>query len=236
MRGVPCLTIKLDGKLPPTPRFHSPFRTTGRLAVFGCVLCPGLSAQSWTYEQGRRNCDFSISNPATQCADGGCNGGLECDPHTGTGVPPATVAEFTLGGTSGQPDNYDVSLVDGFNLPMSITNNVGCGVADCPVDLGPNCPSALHGPFDSSGYPVGCKSACDANLSGDPSNSPNCCSGNYDTKATCPSSGVQYYSYFKDNCPNSYCYAYDEASGTALWTCDVSKEADYTITFCPSSS
>lgn len=134
-------------------------------------------------------------------------------------------------------------------------------------------PSALQGPFDSSGYPVGCKSACDANLSGDPSmsktslasfhasekvhklgNSPNCCSGNYDTKATCPSSGVQYYSYFsasvraslrrsshcdfytEDNCPNSYCYAYDEASGTALWTCDVSKEADYTITFCPSSS
>ena len=32
-----------------------------------------------------------------------------------------------------------VSLVDGYNLPMSITNNAGCSVADCPVDLGPNC-------------------------------------------------------------------------------------------------
>lgn len=40
----------------------------------------------------------------------------------------------------------------------------------------------------------------------------------------------------EDNCPNSYCYAYDESSGTALWTCDASLEADYTITFCPSSS
>jgi len=185
---------------------------------------------------GRRDCDFSDTNPATQCADGGCNGGLECDPHTGTGVPPATVAEFTLGGGTGQPDNYDVSLVDGYNLPVSITNTAGCGVADCPVDLGPDCPAALIGPYDSSGFPVGCKSACDANLSGDPSNSPNCCSGNYDTPATCPSSGVQYYSYFKSNCPNSYAYAYDESSGTALWTCASDLNADYTVTFCPPSS
>lgn len=70
----------------------------------------------------------------------------------------------------------------------------------------------------------------------DSANSPNCCTGDYDTAATCPSSGVEYYSYFKDNCPNSYCYAYDESSGTALWTCDASLEADYTITFCPPSS
>lgn len=82
-----------------------------------------------------------------------------CDPHTGTGVPPASVAEWTLQG-SGNLDFYDgmiitlvrrfiansdncasppVSLVDGYNLPMRITNNVGCPVADCPVDLGPNC-------------------------------------------------------------------------------------------------
>lgn len=32
-----------------------------------------------------------------------------------------------------------VSLVDGFNLPMRITNNKGCPVADCPVDLAPSC-------------------------------------------------------------------------------------------------
>lgn len=72
-----------------------------------------------------------------------------------------TVAEFTLQG-DGNEDFYDgksiaksyideisslmrtnsyasVSLVDGADLPMKITNNVGCGVASCPVDLGPNC-------------------------------------------------------------------------------------------------
>ncbi|EPT04616.1 Osmotin thaumatin-like protein [Fomitopsis schrenkii] len=184
---------------------------------------------------GRRDCDFSDSNPATQCADGGCIGGLECSPNGGTGIPPATLAEFTLSGSGGL-DYYDVSLVDGYNLPMSITNNVGCSVADCPVDLGPDCPAPLIGPYDSSGYPVGCKSACEANLDGDPTNSPNCCTGQYDTAATCPSSGVAYYSYFKDNCPNAYCYAYDESSGTAIHTCATSDNAEYTVTFCPSAS
>lgn len=180
---------------------------------------------------GRRDCDFSDPNPATQCADGGCNGGLLCDPHSGTGVPPATLAEFTLGG--GQ-DNYDVSIVDGFNLPMRIDNNKGCGVPSCPVDLIPHCPKPLKGPLNSAGSPVGCRSACNANLDGHPTNSSNCCSGQYSTPETCPSSGVAYYSYFKGNCPNSYAYAYDESSGTALFTCDSALAADYTITFCPS--
>jgi len=177
----------------------------------------------------RRDCDFSNPNPATQCLDGGCNGGLVCDPHTGTGVPPATLAEFTLSPDSSVPDYYDVSLVDGYNLPVRIDNTGGCGVASCPVDLGPDCPAALIGPFDSSGFPVGCKSAC--LVDPDPSNSPNCCSGQYSTPATCPPSGVEYYSYFKNNCPDSYVYAYDESSGTALWTCPTG--ADYTVTFCP---
>ncbi|EIN10873.1 thaumatin-like protein [Punctularia strigosozonata HHB-11173 SS5] len=172
---------------------------------------------------GRRDCDFSIPNP-NSCLDGGCNGiGMLCDAHTGTGVPPATVAEFTL--TDPTMDFYDVSLVDGYNLPMRITNNVGCPVAECPVDLGPNCPAPLKGPFDSVGFPVGCKSACDANLDGNQANSPNCCSGSFSTPATCPNS--------EGNCPNAYAYAFDESSGTALWTCDSAKNADYTVMFCP---
>ena len=35
------------------------------------------------------------------------------------GQPPATLAEFTLNGWGNQ-DYYDVSLVDGYNLQMSI--------------------------------------------------------------------------------------------------------------------
>ncbi|KAF4607905.1 hypothetical protein EYR40_000241 [Pleurotus pulmonarius] len=119
---------------------------------------------------GRRNCDFSSNPGPNSCLDGGCNGGLLCDAHTGTGVPPASVAEWTLQG-DGNRDFYDVSLVDGYNLPMRITNNVGCPVADCAVDLGPNCPAPLKGPFDASGFPVGCRSACQANLDGNPEDS-----------------------------------------------------------------
>ncbi|KAH9944437.1 uncharacterized protein BXZ73DRAFT_73951 [Epithele typhae] len=38
------------------------------------------------------------------------------------------------------------------------------------------------------------------------------------------------------NCPNAYAYAFDESSGTALWTCDSGLNADYTLTFCPVNS
>jgi hypothetical protein len=89
-----------------------------------------------------------------------------------------------------------VSLVDGYNLPMSITTSTNCPSASCAVDLGPSCPDPLKGPFDSTGFPVGCKSACAANLDGNPTDSANCCSGSHDTAATCPSSQVAFYSYF----------------------------------------
>ena len=100
---------------------------------------------------------------------------------TGTGVPPATLAEFTLSGSGGL-DYYDVSLVDGYNLPLQITPSVSsCHPAGCDVDLGPDCPANLKGPFDSTGFPVGCKSDC--LVAPNPSNSPACCSGQYNTAA-----------------------------------------------------
>ncbi|KAJ6589516.1 thaumatin-like protein [Mycena capillaripes] len=202
----------------------------------GWEAAPGSSVtfnvpDNWTAGRiwPRTECDFSVSGPQS-CVTGGCNGGLLCDPHTGTGVPPATVAEFTLSG-GGTTDNYDVSLVDGFNVPTTVTNNVGCAVPSCAADLNSNCPSelAVH---DSTGMIAGCYSSCKANLDGNPSNSANCCSGSFDLPATCPSSGVAFYSYFKTACPNSYAYPYDESSGTALWYCDSKLNADFTITFC----
>ncbi|KAF7293942.1 hypothetical protein MKEN_01457700 [Mycena kentingensis (nom. inval.)] len=242
---------------------------------------------------GRRNCDFSTNPGPNSCLTGGCNGGLLCSTTTGTGVPPVTLAEFNLNADG--TDWYDVSLVDGYNLPMRITNNAGCPNPDCPVDLGPICPSDLKGPYDSAGFPVGCKSAClvDA-LAGKAGDSPNCCSGRYvlslppflprfmtaPLTLTQPQRArdlpalrrlalrfLQYVAVLpspslpfspspaprspppvprsppslqhrltpppEGNCPNSYAYAYDESSGTALWTCPASKSAEWTITFCP---
>lgn len=82
------------------------------------------------------------------------------------GVPPVTLAELSLHQADGN-DYYDVSLVDGYGLPVRISPSASaCHVAECPVDLGPNCPDVLKGPFDSNGFPLGCKSACEANLDG----------------------------------------------------------------------
>lgn len=185
---------------------------------------------------GRTGCDFSTSLPgSTQCQTGACNGGLLCDPQTGTGVPPASLAEWTLGGTPPNDgdgvDWYDVSLVDGSNIPLRIEPTSGCPVADCPADLNNGCPDPLAA-RDPSGNVIGCKSACLANLDGNTGgDSPLCCSGSHNTPATCPPSGITYYDHFKSGCPNSYVYAYDESSGTALWTCTA--KPDYTLTFCP---
>jgi len=55
-------------------------------------------------------------------------------------------------------------------------------------------PNGLKGPFDSSGSPVGCKSDCE--VGPNPGNSSSCCTGSFNTPATCPSSGVPHYHYF----------------------------------------
>lgn len=97
---------------------------------------------------------------------------------------------------------------------MSVTPTAGCPAPECKADLNPDC-TFLHHPENSSilttdfttgpaplalkdpsGQIGGCKSACFANLDGNPQNSANCCSGSHNVPATCPPSGVQYYDYF----------------------------------------
>ncbi|XP_061372404.1 thaumatin-like protein 1 isoform X2 [Gastrolobium bilobum] len=173
----------------------------------------GWSGRFW----GRTGCNFDGSGSGS-CLTGDCGSGhLECD---GAGAsPPVTLAEFTLG-TVGQ-DFYDVSLVDGYNLPMIVEGTGGsglCASTGCTSDLSLQCPSELK-----TGDGSACKSACEA--FGSPEY---CCSGTYSSPATCRPS--VYSEIFKSACPSSYSYAYDDASST--FTCSA---ADYTITFCPSS-
>ncbi|VDB85570.1 unnamed protein product [Peniophora sp. CBMAI 1063] len=172
----------------------------------------------------RTECDFATNPGPTSCATGGCNRGLECTPVTGSGVPPATLAEFTL--SSSSTDFYDVSIVDGFNVPLEITpSSSGCGTTTCSANLNPDCPAILQ-VKDASGAIVGCNSDCQVTH-----DSAACCTPPHSTPATCPSSGVPYYDYFKGQCPDAYVYAYDDASAT--FTCPGSDAAGYTITFCP---
>ena len=67
---------------------------------------------------GRTNCTFTSNGHVTgsACSTGDCGGSLNC---AIAGAPPATLAEFTFDGSHDQTF-YDISLVDGYNLPMAI--------------------------------------------------------------------------------------------------------------------
>lgn len=95
------------------------------MGLYHFLLSVQLSDDNYT--QGRRSCNFTTNPGPNSCLDGGCNGGiliydnqtvaqcvdlkqgLVCDPQNGTGVPPATLAEFTLQGTNSN-DYYDGSF------------------------------------------------------------------------------------------------------------------------------
>lgn len=172
----------------------------------------GWSGRFW----GRTGCKFDRSGSGS-CATGDCGSGqVGCN---GAGAePPATLAEVTLG--SGGLDFYDVSLVDGYNLPlvMEATGGSGmCVTTGCATDLNRICPSELRTVGRTA-----CRSACEAF-----SKPEYCCSGAYSTPSSCKPS--VYSQMFKSACPRSYSYAYDDPTST--FTCS---GADYTVTFCPS--
>ncbi|XP_073009407.1 thaumatin-like protein 1 isoform X1 [Typha latifolia] len=170
----------------------------------------------------RTGCNFDSSGRGS-CATGDCgSGAVECN---GAGAaPPATLAEFTLASSSSSSskDFYDVSLVDGYNIPMVVEASNGCTATGCVVDLNQRCPAELK---VGEGEGEACRSACEAFAKPE-----YCCSGAFSSPATCKPS--VYSQMFKSACPRSYSYAFDDPTST--FTC--SGGADYTITFCPSSS
>ncbi|KAJ4772488.1 hypothetical protein LUZ62_017252 [Rhynchospora pubera] len=184
---------------------------SGQSRIFTAPV--GWSGRIW----GRTGCNFDQDGNGT-CETGSCGSALKCG---ASGKPPATLAEFTLASA----DFYDVSLVDGYNLPVVVTpvngnSNGGgnCTVAGCDGDLRLNCPNELAVKFN--GRTVACRSACDVF-----DTDQYCCRGLYGNPVTCQPT---YYSkIFKDACPGAYSYAYDDP--TSIFTCS---DADYIITFC----
>ncbi|CAI0435194.1 unnamed protein product [Linum tenue] len=178
---------------------------------------PSWSGRFW----GRTGCQFDPSTNQGTCLTGDCGSNqIECNGQNAK--PPATLAEFTVAPAGGQ-DYYDVSLVDGYNLPIVVEPMGGsggtCSSTGCVTDLNRRCPSELR-----VGSGAACNSACEA--FGTPEY---CCSGEFGSPDTCKPS--RYSEMFKSACPRAYSYAYDDASST--FTCS---GADYMITFCPSST
>ncbi|GJN67592.1 hypothetical protein PLICBS_001619 [Purpureocillium lilacinum] len=80
------------------------------------TIWPGIATQSGT---GPGTGGFALE-PGTNKTlwTGDCFSKLDCE---FSGAPPATLAEFNLaGGVTGMQTFYDISLVDGYNLPMGI--------------------------------------------------------------------------------------------------------------------
>ncbi|KAI9101418.1 hypothetical protein K1719_023900 [Acacia pycnantha] len=155
----------------------------------------------------RTNCNFDGSGRG-HCQTGDCGGLLQCKAY---GTPPNTLAEFALNQYMNR-DFIDISLVDGFNVPMdfSPTSN-GCtrGIR-CTADIIGQCPNQLKAPG-------GCNNPCTV----------------FKTDNYCCNSGscgpTEYSRFFKNRCPDAYSYPKDDA--TSLFTCPGG--TNYKVVFCP---
>jgi hypothetical protein len=177
---------------------------------------------------GRTGCTFDGAGIG-RCETGDCGGRLGCG--VVGGKTPATLAEITWSGTPMEPDFYDLSLVDGYNLPMAMAplrgthgRNPGgaldCLTPTCVADLNQTCPAPLR-VMNGAGQVVGCMSACEKFNTDE-----FCCRGAHNRPETCPP--FEHSKVFKAACPTSYSYAYDDATST--FTC---KGEDYAVWFCP---
>jgi hypothetical protein len=201
------------------------------LPVTGWVLKPGQST-SFTVDDrwggriwGRTGCTFNGAGKGS-CRTGDCGGTFQC---TGGGAVPATLAELTLDAWSGL-DFYDVSMVDGSNLPMYINightttrdpvSPTGCSAGGCTKPV--NCPS---GPMQvKAGIDVvACRNACAAF-----NTDTYCCRGAWAGRANCVPAKwpIDYTKVFKDAEPYAYSYAFDDS---ATMSCKGS--CSYRITF-----
>lgn len=201
------------------------------LTTTGWILRPGQTLSVRVPDHwngrfwGRTGCSFDASGRG-HCETGDCDGRFQCP---GYGVIPATLAEFNLNSWDGM-DFYDVSLVDGSNLPMYINlvggttkdplSANGCSAAGCTHAV--DCPAALR--IKSGGRVVGCESPC-----GVFDTDQYCCRGKWAPRSMClPDQWpVKYAAVFKTAEPFAYSYVDDDATSTFTSR----GEAGYRITF-----
>ncbi|KAG2538125.1 pathogenesis-related protein 5-like [Panicum virgatum] len=220
----------------PFPVWPASAPNTGHpvLAGGGFLVPPGKSRRvvapaTWNGRfWARTGCNFTANGAAAACLTGDCEGRLAC--NGSVGAPPATLVEVSMHEDPGKGSSYDVSLVDGYNLPVSVSATGAadpsrCAIAGCARDVNAACPPELQVTAGSGGAKVAvvaCKSACLAfGLDAF------CCRGAYATPAACR--GSVYSRLFKDACPAYYSYAYDTTAATASGC----RAREYVITFCP---
>ncbi|PON86451.1 Thaumatin [Trema orientale] len=156
----------------------------------------------------RTGCSFDSAGRG-RCNSGDCGGVLEC---RGYGRAPNTLAEYALNQVSNL-DFFDISLVDGFNVPMEFSpTSPQCRrvMIKCAADINGPCPTELRDPG-------GCNNPCTVFR-----NDQFCCnSGNCEA--------TSYSKFFKDRCPDAYSYPKDDQTST--FTCP--SGTNYKVVFCP---
>lgn len=135
---------------------------------------------------------------------------------------PTSLAEFHFFEGS-QEDFYDISFVDGWNLPLSISPN---SKSSNPYNVARHCgaPKVASLPSCPAGFETddgACASACSHYRTPE-----YCCTGSSGTSDTCK--GSSYAAKVKAQAPDAYSYAFDD--DTSVYTC---KADGYTVTFCP---
>jgi Thaumatin family len=209
----------------------SPGNAPAQLHTNGWVLLAGESLtitvpNHWNGRfWGRTGCHFNALGIGP-CQTGDCDSRFECP---GFGAIPATLAEYDLDAWD-HLDFYDVSMVDGSNLPMYINqfggsgkdriSLDGCSAAGCTKTV--VCPSVLQ--VRAGGKVVGCISAC-ARFGTDQY----CCRGKWSSRSACNPKlwPVDYAAVFKRAEPFAYSYVDDDA--TSVFTCY--GDCNYRITF-----
>ncbi|KAM2761127.1 hypothetical protein COP1_025631 [Malus domestica] len=124
---------------------------------------------------GRTRCSTDAAGKFS-CETADCGSGQVACNGT-SAAPPATVVEIKISEKWGQ-DLYDVTLVDGFNLPISVAPQGGtseCMASTCDANVNAACPAELQVKA-VDGSVISCKSACMA------FNEPKyCCTASNDT-------------------------------------------------------
>ncbi|XP_047053732.1 PR5-like receptor kinase [Lolium rigidum] len=163
----------------------------------------------------RTGCSFD-SRGNGSCQTGDCSGVLACKGH---GRPPNTMAEFIIGQFN-STDFFDMSFVDGFNVPMDFLpvpaqGGTGCSKGpSCAANVTSQCPSELKAPG-------GCNNACTVFKQ-----DRYCCTGNaaYNCVPT------KYSMFFNQMCPDVYVDSMD-TDWNKTFTCPLG--TNYQIVFCP---
>ncbi|CAG7723051.1 unnamed protein product [Allacma fusca] len=181
-----------------------------------------LSGRIW----GRTGCDANGRNcESGDCGEPNCRGRTVFDA--------VTLAEFGLDSDFMGLDFWDISQVDGHNLPMSIRpvpgtvkNGNKCYEISCRFDFNV-CPNNFK-QWGKNNNLAGCKSACSATRE-----DRFCCPENKGyNRDNCPQPTDES-RLFKNQCPDAYSYAYDD--DTSVFACEnqTPGSSSYEITFCP---